>query len=817
MAGAVGLSPLALGSVHRPVLIALLVVVGAALGALHFGLLYAGRGMRLGVSAFLPSVFVLICALQLVPLPASLRNAIDPAGGDLLANASAPTGAHPLSLDLPSTWRELGKAAAALAAFLFAYHWGSGRRAPRRMIYVVAGSGIFALLLGLGQAAIGEHQIFGHFGTGAALLVVGPFVNRNHTAEFLELAAFACLSLVLLARNAWTMWAWIAGAAALAAGAIATLSRGSLLALAAGGIAFVVLSPRGEDRPISNRRLPWKRILLLTGIGTIVIAGSLGASAMMERLTPSELGNEVRPSLWADSLSVFRAHQAGIGRGAFEYVYPVYQNPQAIKAPASVRFPYVENGLLQLLIDTGWAGLAFIIISTGLLIRELLRSGLGRSDAALVAGCIAILVHNLMDFGLELAGLAVPFAAILGTAMGRVRPPEAPASRATMFAPWLAIAGLVGGIVSICLPWSRNFDAALHDTQARDDRIKVAREAQRAHPIDYFYVLNEAMALPLRGKAGESPRLASLNRSLRLCPNCPMVNAEVADTLWNLGLHGQSLAQFRETIRRDASAGHEAAASALAALRRKHASPEEVALLDVDNPAVQIMIADELIFRGASPPARQILSKIPSSHAKAESFFATKYRAEVSDGDLLAASATLGAWQALRPTDARLFSARADLAGRQGRSDEVAAILESGVRANPTDTQLANERIAQAIGRKRWTEAARGIEDLRRMLLERARPTLEAFIWSARLESAMGHTARAVTQYDAAAAQDPANAALWLELGNTAESSGQLEVAVRAFGHVVQLVPNDPTARSALERISRRREAIRREAIMPQP
>ena len=103
------------------------------------------------------------------------------------------------------------------------------------------------------------------------------------------------------------------------------------------------------------------------------------------------------------------------------------------------------------------------------------------------------------------------------------------------------------------------------------------------------------------------------------------------------------------------------------------------------------------------------------------------------------------------------------------------------------------------------------------MLLERARPTLEAFIWSARLESAMGHTARAVTQYDAAAAQDPANAALWLELGNTAESSGQLEVAVRAFGHVVQLVPNDPTARSALERISRRREAIRREAIMPQP
>ena len=103
------------------------------------------------------------------------------------------------------------------------------------------------------------------------------------------------------------------------------------------------------------------------------------------------------------------------------------------------------------------------------------------------------------------------------------------------------------------------------------------------------------------------------------------------------------------------------------------------------------------------------------------------------------------------------------------------------------------------------------------MLMERASPTLEAFIWSARLENAMGHSARAVAQYDAAAAQDPSNAALWLELGNLAESSGQLEVAVRAFGRAVQLLPADSTAKTALERISRRREAMRREATMPQP
>jgi len=81
MAAAVFLAPLAVGTVHRPALVTLFVVVGAALIALFLGQLRAGDRMRVGASAILPAVFVVICVLQLVPLPASIRNAIDPAGG----------------------------------------------------------------------------------------------------------------------------------------------------------------------------------------------------------------------------------------------------------------------------------------------------------------------------------------------------------------------------------------------------------------------------------------------------------------------------------------------------------------------------------------------------------------------------------------------------------------------------------------------------------------------------------------------------------------------------------------------------------------
>jgi hypothetical protein len=421
MAAAVFLAPLAVGTVHRPALVTLFVVVGAALIALFLGQLRAGDRMRVGASAILPAVFVVICVLQLVPLPPSLRNAIDPAGSELLANALAPIHAHPLSLDPPSTWRELGKAAAVLAVFLFAYHLGAGRRAPRRMIYTVAGAGIIALLLGLGHAAMGEKSIFGFFATGPKLPVVGPFINRNHTAEFLELAAFACLALALLARNRWIVWGWLGGAAALAAGAIATLSRASVLALAAGGLAFAVLARSGgeDGRPSQHRTIAWKKVLLVATLGAVVLAGALGAGALMERLTAADLNSEVRPSLWADAFSVVRAHPAGIGKGAFEYVYPAYENPQAIKSPAASRYGFVENGPLQLLIDTGWVGLMLVLVAAGFLIRELVRSGLGRVEAALLAGVVAVLAHNLLDFGLEMAGMAVPFAAILGTAVGR--------------------------------------------------------------------------------------------------------------------------------------------------------------------------------------------------------------------------------------------------------------------------------------------------------------------------------------------------------------------------------------------------------------
>ena len=91
--------------------------------------------------------------------------------------------------------------------------------------------------------------------------------------------------------------------------------------------------------------------------------------------------------------------------------------------PFPLRFAFVENEPLQLLIDGGWVFFCSSAAAVGC--RRLAhRTPLARRDkieAALIAGLFAVLVHSLFDFGLETLGVLLPFAAVFGTVLGRAR------------------------------------------------------------------------------------------------------------------------------------------------------------------------------------------------------------------------------------------------------------------------------------------------------------------------------------------------------------------------------------------------------------
>src|ERR1017187_9344014 len=227
-------APLACGAVHR---LTFLITLGlAALLALATAWLATRCKSKLSTAIALafPLFFLVTAAAQIIPLPAGLR---------ALAGLK---GAQPLSLDPPETYGEFAKAAAALCVTLAALLLASGRRLRFVAPGMIACAGLLALAAGLGHRAAGESMVYGHFPTGGGL-PVGPFINPNHTAEFLELSAFAALAFAFSrsTRDGQRVWKLIA--AVLAAGAITTLSRGSVLALGAGALAWFTLAPRTDE------------------------------------------------------------------------------------------------------------------------------------------------------------------------------------------------------------------------------------------------------------------------------------------------------------------------------------------------------------------------------------------------------------------------------------------------------------------------------------------------------------------------------------------------------------------------------------------
>jgi O-antigen ligase len=108
---------------------------------------------------------------------------------------------------------------------------------------------------------------------------------------------------------------------------------------------------------------------------------------------------------------MFRAHPIfGVGLGAFQTVYPIYG-----RSDGSVLIEFAHNDYLQILSDAGLVGgvlaIWFLVVTARNVARAakntdpLLRSlGIGSG-----AGILALLVHSLFDFNLQIPSNALVF------------------------------------------------------------------------------------------------------------------------------------------------------------------------------------------------------------------------------------------------------------------------------------------------------------------------------------------------------------------------------------------------------------------------
>jgi tetratricopeptide (TPR) repeat protein len=786
----------------------LLVVCLLALAAATVG--GTSRPFRTSVGVALPLALLVIPLVQSLPLPMGLRGLVDPAGNALLVdNDIATLRTWPLSLDPAPTRECVGKAAAAVAIFLLAYHWASGQTKRHLVARLVGATGIVAVTIGLGHRILGLTEVYGLFSSQMRSLLLGPFVNPNHTAELLELTAFTCVACALQRDNLLNRYGWLMGALMCAAGAVGTLSRGALVGLMAGTLMFVFLirlSTEGGTRPRRGVAAAW-------GVGGVVLvaalAAVLGAGGLVDRFKSGSVVADVRFQLWRDAFRILAAHPAGIGRGAFNHVYPIYRT---VKNEAfSITYAYLENHPLQLLVDSGVLLYLAVLAGVGLVIREIvLRGRRDRIEAALLAALVAVTAHSFVDFGLETLGVSLPFAAILGTVLGRCRGAEAAAisRRASLSVVAVSCAGLLFGVASIAHPSDDNFDALLKGAKTPAESRALLLRAQTAHPTDYYYAYAFARTEPLKGTDGRSPRLHALNRALRLCPGCEQVHAEVARTLWRMGRRSQSLVEWRIAVQDQPKRLEET----MTELWHAGAQPADLAALASFDPARMVEAADFLANKGELAKAISILDEADLVGAPRAESLLTRGRLQVQLGQLEAAQTTLATARAAGVQDPRMAVLEANLIlatkGAAGANDAF-SILDLAATRYPLDVGVQRLRVSLVQAYGKWQAADRAIDGYKLAVYRSTGGAYEAHLEAAHIRCRLAQWNQCFAEYRLALAEVSANAGLWVEFGQAAETAGRDTTAREAYAEAARLAPSDAQIAAALRRVEARQGYMR--------
>jgi len=291
-----------------------------------------------------------------------------------------------------------------------------------------------------GMAAFGSLQLlFGngkffwfyeHPFTDATLVAKGGFTNANHFAHFIALGLpiwlwkLATIDKESSGRRSRSGGEWRSSRVTsdiqklrtvMAATCLAVIGAGLLLSQSRGGMAV------GSIGAAVTLFFLWRQGLIGAGL-TLAICGLAVASATslaffgdnIEALVQRSLSDlattdvetldqgEARRKIWASAIAAAKDFPvAGTGLSSHVEVYPTYYNGKN----DGVEYTHAENGYLQVLMETGVAGLGIAALFIGIVAWWCLR-GISRStsprSAALLGAITAVLamnlVHSITDF-----------------------------------------------------------------------------------------------------------------------------------------------------------------------------------------------------------------------------------------------------------------------------------------------------------------------------------------------------------------------------------------------------------------------------------
>lgn len=373
-----------------------------------------------------------------------------------------------------------GEAFLALAALAVAFLLASQSdrsRANRLVIailFVTAAQAIFGAV----QWSFGPSRIYGRSRVDISM-PFGSFVNHNHFAGFVEMAALLALGLAIgHARRAREATPATLGWGGLSLGLLlahlASRSRGGLVALAAGVVAILSTYAGSTRKRQGSRGLALAGVSALIVIGFALLAVAPDAMGRLGRLLgPGDLSASYRLDTAKATLRLFAAQPGfGWGLGAFADTVTMFK-----LAHGDVRITHAESDVLEWLAETGVVGVTLLVFLALLATRRIAQNlrdapdplSKGRTIGAFSA-VVALAVHSLFDFNLHVPANALLFATLLGLACV-----EAPGQGAHAFPRSLAVAFLLVAL-GLAAGW-RSWGAVqlARALEPRDPQERIAR------------------------------------------------------------------------------------------------------------------------------------------------------------------------------------------------------------------------------------------------------------------------------------------------------------------------------------------------------
>lgn len=439
------LAPLPYGSAHLWSYSLLSILTGVALLFWAIAALLDENNYPVGATRWILPAVMLIAVLGWIfvqgssAVPAEWHHPLWAQVRDALADPSI-RGAISLSPD--RTADTLARIGTYAAVFWLAMQYGRSSARANLVFWAIAVTGLLYAIYGIWAYLSGSGMILFSEKWAYQRSLTGTFVNRNHYAVFAGMGLITSFGLAVryLKRDAsgafdssrrflnsvenLTLPVFLLTGICLVTGSalLMTQSRGGVTFTAVAIIALVLLLQAGGTL---RKRSSLALLAALVALGAVMffISGGGLAGRVAGKLLNSN--RDIIHSVTLDAIA--DAPLTGHGAGSFPSLFHLYRDAEF---PAiSVAFAAAHSVYLEFAAEVGVIAAALYF---GMLLLIVVRCFIGARDRRrnqlypAIGGAVGVLIalHSYFDFGPQIPGVAVTFAALLGVAYAQSWPTD---------------------------------------------------------------------------------------------------------------------------------------------------------------------------------------------------------------------------------------------------------------------------------------------------------------------------------------------------------------------------------------------------------